>query len=539
MAGGSPSRARRRRCTPAAPGWTQPGAASGWSAPRRSAPRGCACWRWPGRAARAAAGRALAGALEGRGGTARPAREELAAFEPEAILVAALRRGELAQAEALAAWLAGGAHPLGALYGAALRFERGDEAGARALAAGSVVPLGSRGPGARLVRALEASNAGAVSWLRDRRGALVATIDAGGQPSLAPEAAAAAGELVARLRPATAGSPARTQAGEGPGVRLALDLDLARAALAALDGHRGSIVLVEPRSGDVLAAVSDPLTLRREPAAAFEQRREPASIAKLLTAAASYRMGLDADAQIGRMTCTGVERYGGEALWCPWPSGPLEGLDHALAISCNVAFANLAQQVGSEKLLAEYRRWGFDAGGDGMLGAAGRIVTPPRTPRELASLGVGLDLVDVTPLHAALLAAVVANDGRLAPPRLVAGRCGPLGLSQRPVRLEASREVIDARTAARLRRAMEAVALRGTGAGLAPPAFAIAMKTGTAATPRLGYHVNYIGFGPLPAARIAFCVRVTGPHSSAGVTAAAHEVLRRLLGSLAALAARS
>ena len=122
------------------------------------------------------------------------------------------------------------------------------------------------------------------------------------------------------------------------------------------------------------------------------------------------------------MTCTGVERYGGQPLWCPWPAGPLAGLDHALAVSCNVAFANLAMRVGRERLVEEYRRWGFDAAPEALLGAAGRIETQPELPRQLADLAIGLELSDITPLHAAVLAAIVANGGRLAEPRLVQRR---------------------------------------------------------------------------------------------------------------------
>ena len=56
--------------------------------------------------------------------------------------------------------------------------------------------------------------------------------------------------------------------------------------------------------------------------------------------------GLDPDALISRITCTGVERYGGQPLWCAWPGGALAGLDDALAKSCNVAFANLGVELG-------------------------------------------------------------------------------------------------------------------------------------------------------------------------------------------------
>ena len=44
------------------------------------------------------------------------------------------------------------------------------------------------------------------------------------------------------------------------------------------------------------------------------------------------------------------------------------------------------------------------------------------------------------------------------------------------------------------------------------------MKTGTAAERGRGYHVNYIGVGPLPDPTVAFCVRVTHERSSPAVT---------------------
>jgi peptidoglycan glycosyltransferase len=263
------------------------------------------------------------------------------------------------------------------------------------------------------------------------------------------------------------------------------------------------------------------------------QRREPASISKVLTAAAAYRSGIDADAAIGRMTCKGVERYGGQPLWCSWKAGPLAGLDHALAISCNTSFATLGNRVGREELTEELHRWGFDAGPEALMGAAGRIHTPPRTPRQVADLSIGLTVSDITPLHAALLAAAVANEGTMPEPRLTANVCGPVGLADRLAVLSPSWEVVSPNTARRLRQAMRAVALYGTGAGLAPRGFPIAMKTGTAAEYRKGYHVNYIGLAPTPDASLAFCVRITYRPGSRAVNRAAREVTETLLSRLA------
>jgi len=479
--------------------------------------------RWPGASAAARAGRAVSAARAGRATAEIISLPDLDALAPEALILSAVAQGRLDAAGALADLARRAGHPLGDLYAAALAFEQGDEAEARARASTSPVPLASRGLGSRLVRGLAARAAGARKLLFDRNGALVATVGREGGIETDPDAA----PLLAGIRERLPALP------EGDAARLSIDLGLSRVAFEALGEHRGSIVLVEPRTGAVLAAVSDERTAAAEGAAAFTQRREPASIAKLLTSAAAYRAGVDADVEIKRMTCGGGERYGGKPLWCTFAAGPLEGLDHALALSCNVAFANLGTRLGTERMVAEYRLWGFDAGERALLGAAGRVHTPPRTPRQLADLSVGLELADVTPLHAALLAAIVANDGRMPEPRLVSGACGALGLRDEPLPLSAGRDVLEPEVARRLRRAMEAVAQFGTGVGLAPPGFPVAMKTGTAAEWGRGYHVNYIGMGPLPDPAIAFCVRVTNGRSSPAVNRAARDVTGRLLGALA------
>jgi peptidoglycan glycosyltransferase len=490
--------------------------------------------RWPALAPRARGARSLAAALDGSVAPPRVSAPDLQGLDAEAVLVAALGRGDAAAAGRVTALLRDAGDPIGALYAAAFAFDAGDEEEARRLAAASPVPLASRGLGQRLASALDARARGARTFLWDRGGRLVATIDAEGQPSVAPDAVGAVDEPLARLADGADALPR-----ESAGVRLTVDAELSRAALAALGAHRGSIVLLDPRAGALLAAVTDPATAAAEPFAAFAQRREPASIAKLLTTAAAYRAGVDADAEIRRMTCTGVERYGGKPLWCAFAAGPLEGgLDQALGTSCNIAFASLGQRVGREALLAEYRAWGFDAADRSLLGAAGRVRAEPRDPRGLADLAIGLELVDVTPLHAAALAAVVARGGRAAELRLVAGGSSPLALHDTPRPAAPGREVLAPPIAARLRTAMQAVARAGTGAGLAPDGFPVAMKTGTAATPGLGYHVNYVGMGPLPEPTVAFCVRVTGERSSPGVTQAAREVTRRLLEALALRAPR-
>jgi peptidoglycan glycosyltransferase len=503
--------------------------------------------RWPGTARRATAGLALARARGGQVSEESLDHADLDEFEPVAVMESSLGLDDLAAARATAELLLRARHPLGELYAAAVALERGHEEEARRLAAASQVPLASRAVGHHLADALVLRTRGNGVVVRDRRGELVGWLDRDGHLTLAggldPLLLLPFEETAPRRRratpAATQGTPfwipaawAREALGTG-GLRLTLDLELARLAREALGRWRGTIVLLEPRTGAVLAAVSDPRTIAREGAAALTQRREPASISKVLTTAAAYRAGIDADAAIGNMTCKGVERYGGQPLWCSWKAGPLEGLDHALAISCNTSFATLGNRVGREALVAELRRWGFDAGPEALMGAAGRIHTPPESPRQVADLSIGLTVSDITPLHAALLATVVANGGTMPEPRLVANVCGPVGLTDRLAVLPRPRKVVSPGTVPRLRQAMRAVALYGTGTGLAPRNLPIAMKTGTAAEYRKGYHVNYIGIAPTPDASLAFCVRITYRPNSRAVNRAAREVTQALLARLA------
>jgi cell division protein FtsI/penicillin-binding protein 2 len=154
------------------------------------------------------------------------------------------------------------------------------------------------------------------------------------------------------------------------------------------------------------------------------------------------------------------------------------------------------------------------------------------TEQELASLGVGLDLTEITPLHAALLGSVLAR-GEMVEPALLSADDGVLGLSPRPLAPPATRRILEPAWVPLLQRALAGVVEEGgTAEGVAPETFPVVMKTGTASTPGLGYHVNYVGVGPLPHPKIAFAVRITNQPTSHRVRDSAQDVLANLLEAL-------
>ena len=486
--------------------------------------------------AQARAGLALARAATGDAAAASfaTADEGRAAVEAAGVPVrpiadGVLRAGRHESAIALGRLLAAAGDPEGAAYEAAALLEMGRDAEARAIVASRPEGFRRAGLGGEVTAVLDLLARGAVTVVRDRAGRLLGGATAAGE--LVP-AAGIAPEWVPRralapLARATGGAPS-------PGIRLALDLERTKMAAESLAGRRGTIVLLDPVSGALLAAVSDAATHAAGGTPAFDQQREPASIQKLITATAAMRAGLDPDAEIARMTCAGSAPYGGGSLWCPYPGGRLSGLGHALAISCNVAFANLGVKMGRAPLLAELRRFGFDSGAPG----AGRIRQPQGDERQLADLSVGLTATEITPVHAAQMAAVFAT-GLMPEVVLVSADDGRMGLTPEPTPLAHEREgardpqVIEASWVPALQKAMEPVTgPGGTAEGVEPASFPVAMKTGTASEPGQGYHTNYIGIGPMPSPAVAFCVRVTHGSSSPAITRSAREALAGLLARL-------
>lgn len=448
---------------------------------------------------------------------------DLSSYAVPLMIRTAFERGEFRAAQRLTALAQQAGMDTDQMLTAAARIEVGDDARA------ATQKLDLDLPGVltrRVVHHLVTPEEQGGVLLRDRHGHPIGTTEAGEmslydhiRPELVPRAVV---DAVAGHRPV--GS-----------LRLTLDLELSEAAFDAFGRYRGSIVILDPHTGHVLAAVSDRRTWRRGGTPAFEQLREPASIAKLITTTAAWRAGYDPDAELSRMRCRGHESYSGKLLYCPSIVGRLRGLDRALAVSCNVAFANLGVQVGRQGMLEEFRRYGFDSKHNPLV--TGEIVQARGDDRQLADLSIGLEATAVTPLHAALIAAVMAADGVMPEPTLLASEDGRLGLHPRPLPPGEGHRVVDPRWVPEIVDAMRAVVRGGTAQRVWPPYnFPVAMKTGTASDPRYGFHVNYIGIGPMPDSRLAFCVRVTDQPTSAKVRYAAQQVTYRLLRNLGAIA---
>jgi cell division protein FtsI/penicillin-binding protein 2 len=242
----------------------------------------------------------------------------------------------------------------------------------------------------------------------------------------------------------------------------------------------GATVLLEPATGRVIAmaehAESDP-ALR---GGVLRARPPAASIFKIVTAAALLERGVDPQGPV----CYhgGQHRLAPRLLEDdPRRDGRCMTLEQAFGYSANVVFAKLADRtLSSAELRAEAERFYFNASipFEGAIEPSRADV--PEDRFGLANTAAGFGDVRMSPLHAALLAAIVANAGVLSPPRLVEAVEGePTPTPHEPTR------VVDEGVAARLADMMRATVTDGTGRRVfrRPPAsmrgVSVAGKTGS------------------------------------------------------------
>lgn len=271
----------------------------------------------------------------------------------------------------------------------------------------------------------------------------------------------------------------------GADLRLTIDLRLQYVAYRELKravaehGARGGVaVIADPRSGEILAAVSqpgyNPNRLEERGSAAVRNRAvtdvfEPGSSIKPLLVAAALEDGrFRADSVID--TGNGLLKVSGHLVRDRHRFGRID-LGRLLAVSSNVGAATIGLALGRERLHEAYARFGFGQPvGSGFPGEVAGTLRPASAWREVdtatAAFGYGVSL---TALHLVRAYSAIAADGRL--PALRWHFAAP----ETP-----AAPVLEPRVARDLRRLlMQVVSPEGTAGLAAVPGYEVAGKTGT------------------------------------------------------------
>jgi len=328
---------------------------------------------------------------------------------------------------------------------------------------------------------------------------------------------------------------------EGNDLYLSIDHELQALASKLMGNKKGSVVALDPKTGEVLAMVSKPDFDPREgklaenwnnmvedEEAPFLPRAiqglyVPGSTYKVVVGAAAIENGLDSRIfeDKGAITVDGkkISNAGGKAY------GKIN-LKTALAVSSNAVFAQIGAELGEDKLKDISDRFGVgkDIPFDLPVGQSS-MQYKKMSKTDMAAVGIGQGKILVTPLHMALISAAVANKGVMMRPFLVSRIVTPEGVVLKGPRPGELYQVMSAETASALKNMMCEVVEKGTGRNAAIKGIKVAGKTGTAeneltARQKDKEHAWFIGFAPADDPQIAVAVILEYSGSSGGKSAA-------------------
>jgi penicillin-binding protein A len=330
-------------------------------------------------------------------------------------------------------------------------------------------------------------------------------------------------------------------------IRTTLVLALQKAAVQALGKNRGAIVMIDPRTGEVLALASSPTF---DASAVADPATATATFDKLLADARHPLLprataGLYVPGSVFKIV-TSIAALGSGAInpdttYADQPAAEKSGwlidgfrvrdghhtatgtraLDFSAAIevSCNIYFAETGVRTGGAALADAAARLGFGepipfdlpTAASQVTNGGGSIGGGFSDRVELANAAYGQGETLVTPLQMALVAATIANHGELMQPHLVLEATGKSGTTT--VGPTTMGRVVTPGIASEIAAAMRAAVSGDLGrvytAGASVKGLAVAGKSGTAELdPGTKPHSWFIGFAPFDNPQVAIAVLV-------------------------------
>ncbi|QNP71480.1 penicillin-binding protein 2 [Streptomyces roseirectus] len=293
---------------------------------------------------------------------------------------------------------------------------------------------------------------------------------------------------------------------EGGSVVTTLSAAAQKAAYDGLKGKKGAAAAIDPTTGKILALVStpsyDPSKFAGQSKAdgaawnavqkkndaddpmlnrALRETYPPGSTFKVVTAAAALEndvvSGIDDKTDTPdpyRLPQSSTD-LGNEHGDCENAT-----LRYALEVSCNTVFAKMSDNVGNEKMIDQATKFGFNEKALDTPVRAAESVYPEDNRPQNALDGIGQGSNRATPLQMAMVAAAVANDGKLMKPYMVDSLKTPSLDTLETTEPKVLSQAVSSATAQKLQEMMETVVETGTGKRAQIPGIKVGGKTGTA-----------------------------------------------------------
>ena len=279
-------------------------------------------------------------------------------------------------------------------------------------------------------------------------------------------------------------------------VKLTVDADACKAAFEAMGSHKGCCVVYNYKTGEVLCDISTPSYDPADPPTITEDNMDeydgvfldnvisssytPGSVFKIVTATAAIENIPDIYDQT--FTCYGSYEIEGNPITCESAHGT-QTFKEAFANSCNCAFAQIAVQVGEDKMKETAEKLGFNSDSFSLSGipiVASHYDATGAGENYLAWSGIGQYEDLANPMLMAMICSSVANGGTATSPYVVEDDGKLLDKLGIEINKAGNTEMMSADTASKVRELMtgSAESYRWRGVDLAGLDFCA--KTGTA-----------------------------------------------------------
>ena len=308
----------------------------------------------------------------------------------------------------------------------------------------------------------------------------------------------------------------------------------------------GSMVLMNPSTGDILAMASYPdynLNTPFEPNESLKatwdtlssseksnalykmysnkvvnETYEPGSVFKIILAATALEENITKPDVAGEFYCSGSQDVSGIKIHCANTSGHgSQSLRNALENSCNPALIQLGQKIGASTLYKYFRAFGlFERTGIETAGEASSQFHDLDSvgPVELATTSFGQRFT-ITQMQMITAASAIANNGILVKPRIVTKIKNSSTGEVTNIETTQVRQVISSETAAQVRSIMQSVVTNGGGQYGSVKGYSIGGKTGTseesAANPGAGYVASFLAIAPVENTQVVALLSLYGP----------------------------
>ena len=345
----------------------------------------------------------------------------------------------------------------------------------------------------------------------------------------------------------------KIEAKSGTSIRLTIDRDVQwvaqnaiNEAVASSRAKSGTVVVMDPKTGHILAQASAPtfdpnnsatITLEKLRNPAVQEVYEPGSTGKVITVAAALEekkltpetvFTIPYSMRIYDRTFSDHEKHPVQRL-------TTTGL---LAVSSNTGSIKIGNMLGQDTLYKYLRKFGIGESTDSKLpGESAGILHPVKdwSGVSLPTIAFGQGY-SVTAMQATSVFATIANDGVRVKPTILAGVVDQSG-KYTPAKAADGERVLSAENAAKMRTMMESVVSKdGTAPTAAIPGYRVAGKTGTAerynsaCSCYSGYTASFIGFAPADQPKYVVSVTIQDPKGLHWGGALAGPVFKKVMG---------